>query len=88
MSGLDLLATGSDYRRYIILKVEAGSPADVAGLQPDDEILVINLLPVAGLSLTQLSRILHSDDGRQLMFIVRRPDGELVTTTLRLKRQI
>ncbi|SMB98121.1 PDZ/DHR/GLGF domain protein [Hymenobacter roseosalivarius DSM 11622] len=88
MSGLDLLATGSDYRHYIILKVEEGSPADVAGLQPTDEILAINLLPVAGLSLTQISRILHSDDGRPLLLIVRRANGELITTTVRLKRQI
>lgn len=88
MSGLDLLATGDDYRRYIILKIADGSPADIAGLQPTDEILAINLLPVAGLSLTQLSRILHSDDGRSLVFIVRRANGELISTTVRLKRQI
>ena len=88
MSGLDLLATGNDYRRYVILKVEPGSPAAAAGLEPADEILIINMIPVAGLSLTQISRLLHSADGRQLLFIVRRASGELISTTLRLKRQI
>ncbi|MBC6605318.1 aspartyl protease family protein [Hymenobacter sp. BT188] len=88
MSGLDLLATGSDYHQYIILKVEEGSPAAEAGLQPTDEIIAINLMPVASLSLTQISRILHSDDGRQLLFIVRRANGELITTSVRLRRQI
>lgn len=88
MSGLDLLATGSDYRHYTILKVEAGSPAEAAGLLATDEIIFINFIPVSGLSLTQISRLLHSADGRQLLFIVRRANGELITTTVRLKRQI
>jgi hypothetical protein len=88
MSGLDLLASGADYRRYTILKVEKGSPAEEAGLQPTDEILVINLIPVSGLSLTQISRLLHSADGRNLFFIVRRSTGELISTTVRLRRQI
>ncbi len=57
-------------------------------MQPTDEILAINLMPVAGLSLTQISRILHSDDGRQLLLIVRRATGELITTSVRLRRQI
>ena len=88
MSGLDLLATGSEYRRYLIMRVEPGSPADLAGLEPDEELLTINLLPVSGFSLTQLGRLLHSGDGRMLLLVLRRSNGELHTTTLRLKRQI
>jgi hypothetical protein len=88
MCGFELLATGPDYRRYLVLRVEPGSPADQAGLQAKDEILSVNLLPAAGLTLTQMSRLFHSADGRQLLLIVRRADGELVTTAVRLKRQI
>jgi hypothetical protein len=88
MCGFELLATGPDYRRYVVLRVEPGSPADQAGLQARDEILSVNLLPAAGLTLTQMSRLFHSADGRQLLLIIRRADGELVTTAVKLKRQI
>lgn len=88
MSGLDLLATGPDYRRYLVLKVVPDSPAALAGLCPGDELLLVNMLPAYSYSLTQLSRLLHSADGRRLSIIVQRPGGELFTTTLCLKRQI
>ncbi|QNE38734.1 hypothetical protein F1C16_03775 [Hymenobacter sp. NBH84] len=88
MSGIDLLAVGTDYHRYLILKVEPGSPAAAAGLQPDDELLIINMQPTGNMTLTQISRLLHSGDKRELIFIVRRPNGELFSTSLRLKRQI
>ena len=88
MSGLDLLATGDDYHRFLILRVLPGSPAATAGLEADEELLTVNFLPVSVFSLTQLDRMLHSEDGRVLLLVLRRPDGNLHTTTLRLKRQI
>ena len=88
MCGFDVLAFGSQYRQYRLLRVEAGSPADQAGLQSGDEIMSINLLPAEFFNLNQMSRMLHSENGRQLLFVVRRPDGELFTATVRLKRQI
>jgi hypothetical protein len=88
MCGIELLATGPNYRRYLIQKIHPGSPAARAGLQPDDELLAINLLPASNISLTEVSRILHSADGRVLFLLLRRADGELYTTRLRLKRQI
>ncbi|MCC2546681.1 aspartyl protease family protein [Hymenobacter sp. BT175] len=88
MCGFELLASGPDFRRYIVLKVHPNSPASAAGLQTNDEILSVNLQPVAGMNLTQISRLFHSADGRQLLLIVRRADGELRTTTVKLKRQI
>lgn len=88
MSGLDLLAAGEDYRRFLVLRVLPGSPAATAGLEADEELLSVNFLPVNVFSLTQLDRMLHSEDGRVLLLVLRRPDGNLHTTTLRLKRQI
>ncbi|MBT9393738.1 aspartyl protease family protein [Hymenobacter sp. NST-14] len=88
MCGFDVLAFGPQYRQYRLLRVEAGSPADQAGLQSGDEIMSINLLPAEFFNLNQLSRMLHSQDGRQLLFVVRRPDGELFTASVRLRRQI
>ncbi|KUG08417.1 hypothetical protein ASU33_09630 [Solirubrum puertoriconensis] len=88
MCGLELLATGPQYRRYVVQRVEPGSPADKAKIKPRDEILSLNLAPAESFSLTQLSRLLHSADGRELMLFLRRPDGEIYVARITLKRQI
>ena len=88
MCGLEFMAVGADLRRYIILRVMPNSPAAAAGLTPEMELVSINLIPASFFNLTQLSRIMHSQDGRNIMLLLRRPDGELQTTTVRLKRQI
>jgi len=88
MCGFDILATGANYRQFKVLRVEPNSPADRAGLRAGEEILSINLIPAEFFNLNQFSRMLHSEDGRQLLFVVRRTDGELYTATVRLKRQI
>lgn len=88
MCGLELLATGEDYRSFIVLKVLPGSPAAQAQLAPGDQLVSVNLLPASSFSLTQISQVLHSADGRQVLMVVRRPDGELYPATIRLKRQI
>lgn len=88
MCGVDLLATGTDYRRFVVLRVMPNSPAELAGLRVDDELISVNLLPVSSYSLTELSHLMHSQDGRTLLLVLRRADGELHSTTIRLKRQI
>ena len=88
MCGIEFMAVGADLRRFIILRVMPNSPAEAAGLKPDMELVSINLIPANFFSLTQLSRIMHSQDGRNILLLLRRPDGELQTTTVRLKRQI
>lgn len=88
MCGIEFMAIGPDLRRFVILRVMPDSPADVAGLRPEMELVSINLIPVSFFTLTQLSRIMHSQDGRNLLMLLRRPDGELQTATVRLKRQI
>ncbi|GAB3737173.1 hypothetical protein GCM10027594_18010 [Hymenobacter agri] len=88
MAGIEFMAIGSDLRRFVILNVMPNSPAAAAGLEPNMELVSINLIPANFFNLTQLSRLLHSQDGRSLLLLLRRPDGEFQTTTLRLKRQI
>ncbi|AII54373.1 aspartyl protease family protein [Hymenobacter sp. APR13] len=90
MAGVELLATGPDLRRYLITRVEAGSPAEAAGLCPGDELVAVDLRLAHTFSLTQLSTLLHAADGRRLLLIVRRGEGEgeLLTMQLRLRRQI
>jgi hypothetical protein len=88
MCGLDLLATGPTYHRFLVLRVDPDSPAYKAGVEVDEELISINFLPTENLSLTQLSRMLRSEDGRSVFMVLRRPNGELHTVSLRLKRQI
>ena len=88
MCGLDLLATGPIYRRYLVQRVVPGSPAAIAGIAEGEELLSINLLPINVFSLSDLSRMLHSQDGRVLLLLLRRADGELHTANIRLRRQI
>jgi len=87
MCGIELLATGPDYRRYFVLRIEPNSPAATAGLQPDDELVSINLAPVNRLNLTQISRIFHSGDNHTLFLLLHR-NGEMISALVRLKRQI
>ncbi|MDO7884116.1 aspartyl protease family protein [Hymenobacter cheonanensis] len=88
MCGLDLLATGPDYRRYLVLRVVPGSPAAAAGIAEGEELVSVNFMPTHLFSATDLSRMLHSQDGRLLFLVLRRPDGGLYPASIRLKRQI
>ncbi|WP_048825964.1 aspartyl protease family protein [Hymenobacter sp. DG25B] len=88
MCGLDLVATGPDLRSYVVVKIQPGSPAAEAALQPGDELVTVNLVPANFYTLTVLSRLLHSTDGRSVLFVVRRSDGELHTAMVKLRRQI
>ena len=88
MCGVELLATGPNYRRFLILRVVSGSPAFAAGLEVDEELMSINFIPAEVLSLSQLDRMLHSEDGHMLFMVLRRPDGSMHATNVRLKRQI
>jgi hypothetical protein len=88
MSGMELIAGGPDYRRFTVLSVMPNSPAALAGLEVDEELISINFLPVSSFNLTQLSHMLHSQDGRMLLLLLRRPNGDLHSAALRLKRQI
>jgi predicted aspartyl protease len=88
MCGLDLLATGPNYRRYLVQRVVPDSPAATAGISSGEELMSVNFLPVSSLSITELSRLLRLQDGLQLFLVLRRPSGELHPASIRLKRRI
>lgn len=88
MSGLSLVAAGPGYRYYQVLSVEEGSPAEAAGIVAEEELLAINLLPAGVLPLTEITRLLRAHDGQRLLLVLRRPDGELHSVSLRLRRRL
>ncbi len=87
MSGCDLAARGTSLRRIVVVQVTPGSPAEVAGLLPDDELLAIDGRGTDTYSLTALDQLLRSRDGRPIPLLVRRTT-ELFYTTLVLRRAI
>lgn len=88
MCGLDLLAVGPSYRQYQVLRVVPNSPAHSAGIAEGEELVAINLIPTQFFSITDLNHMLHSQDGRVLLLLLRRANGQLYSANVKLKRQI
>lgn len=88
MCGLEMLAAGPEYRRFVVVRVVPGSPAAAAGIAEGEELVSINFTLSNYLSISDLNRLLHSQDGRVLFLVLRRANGELYPTNVRLKRQI
>lgn len=87
MSGLEYFGAGSDYNHIIISRVEPGSAADEVGLEPGDEIVAINLKPVATMTLEQIDEIFKSAPDRNLLLQIYH-DKKYDTVVLTLKRRI
>jgi hypothetical protein len=87
MSGLEYYAGGDDYKHVIISRVEPGSAGDEIGLEKDDEILSINLIPTANMSLEQIDNIFKSQNDRNLLLEVYH-DKKHDNVILTLKRRI
>jgi len=87
MSGLEYYRTGDDFSHVVISRVEPGSPGDVVGLEPGDEILGINFKPVTKLTLEDIDGLFKSSPERNLLLEVyhdKKYDNVIIT----LKRRI
>jgi hypothetical protein len=87
MSGLEYYAGGDDYSHVIISRVEPGSAGDEIGLEKNDEILAINLIPTAKMSLEQIDNIFKPKHDRSLLLEVYH-DKKHDNVILTLKRRI
>jgi len=87
MSGLEFFAGGPGLKHIIISRVEPGSSADDAGLQKDDEILSINLMPVSGMSLEEIDAFFKSRNNRSMVLEIFR-NKKYQNVFLVLKRRI
>ncbi|MDF2432456.1 MAG: hypothetical protein JWP44_2087 [Mucilaginibacter sp.] len=87
MSGLEYYASGNEFNRVIISRVEPGSPADEVGLEKDDEIVAINFKPVSEMSLEQIDSIFRSKPDRSLLLGIFH-DRQLDNVIITLKRRI
>jgi hypothetical protein len=86
MSGLDLVAEGSDLRTFTVNAVEANSPADAAGLREEDVLVAIDGRPVAELNLDQLTSM-FTHEGKEYELTVKRGQ-ETLKVKMKLRRLI
>ncbi|TDQ12922.1 aspartyl protease [Algoriphagus boseongensis] len=72
MSGLIVKKVPNDENRIFIGEVRPGSPAYRVGILPFDEILSINKVPTFLWELTEVFKLLRSEEGREIQFEMRR----------------
>ena len=87
MSGIELFATGDNFKRYFINRIESQSPADELGLQKDDEILSINFKSTSLMTFDEILELFKSKDGRNLILESKRGDT-FTRSVITLKRRI
>ena len=87
MSGLEILVPVPDEHRYIIGNIRAGSGAESAGIRTGDEILSINGIPSARLSLDEIYNKLLGKAGTKIRMVLLREDKRL-RASFRLERYI
>ncbi|MEB2776581.1 aspartyl protease family protein [Algoriphagus sp. D3-2-R+10] len=94
MSGMSLKKIPDDDNRIYISEIRPGSPAQQAGVQAYDEILVINKIPTFIWELAEINKLLRSEPGKKIELEIRRYEGDDLTKfkdhkfTLTLKKQI
>ncbi len=87
MSGLELRAKGTGFRNYYVGAIIEGSPADMAGLVENDEVLFVNNSSTHDLTISDIYKILQKGEGKEVSMLVRR-SGQLIMTHFSLKRLI
>ena len=87
MSGLEYYSGGEDFNHVIISRVEPGSPADLAGLAKDDEIVSINFKPVSKMGVEEVDNFFTSRNERSLLLDIYH-DKKYDRVIITLKRRI
>lgn len=87
MSGLELRAKGTGFRNYYVGTIIEGSPADLAGLVENDEVLFVNNTSARDLTISDIYKTLQKGEGKEVSMLVRR-NGQIIVTNFFLKRLI
>lgn len=72
MSGLVIKKLLTSEKRWYVGDVREGSPAQLAGILPFDEILSINGIPIVLWEMDQLVKLLRSEEGKAIQLELRR----------------
>ncbi|MDQ3290935.1 MAG: aspartyl protease family protein [Bacteroidota bacterium] len=87
MCGLDLIASGKDYQRYIVNFVEPDSPAAEAGILPGDEVVSLNMMAASAMTMSKIDRLFHLKPGYNILLGIQRGE-QRIYTVITLKRKI
>ncbi|RZJ81978.1 MAG: PDZ domain-containing protein [Flavobacterium sp.] len=87
MTGIELFVTSDLTQRLIVSRIEAGSPAELAGVKINDEIISINFKKTDTYTLEEINNLFRNSDGQTVVLELYRKDGFMVKL-LRLKRRI
>lgn len=94
MSGLVLRKIPNDDNRYYVSEVRLGSPAYKNGILPFDEVLTINKVPTFLWELSEIFKLLRSEEGKEIQLEMRRYHSQDLTdfddykVSIYLKKQI
>ena len=87
MSGIEVYLQEEKTRHYFVGRVEPGSPADLAGIKADDEIIQINFAPAASFKLDDINNLFKTADGKTIILSIYR-DKEVDVKVFKLKQRI
>jgi predicted aspartyl protease len=76
MSGMIVKKIPNDENRFYVSEVRAGSPAYRTGILPFDEILTVNKIPIFLYELSEIFKLLRSEEGKEIQLEMRRYQGE------------
>lgn len=86
-SGLEIVAMGDNFNRFLVSRVEPDSAADEFGMLVGDELLSINFKKVSDMGIEKILETLSSDTGRTLYIELARGE-KFVVGVLKLKNRI
>lgn len=87
MVGMVLYLDQKEYKRVLIGEIDENSPAEKAGLCPDDEIIAVNFKNIGAYSLNELTEMFKSKADRNVIFEIFR-DNQVYFKVVRLEKRI
>lgn len=87
MSGIDLIASGTNFKLFKVIHIIPDSPADQAGVKIDDIILSINGQMINEMTIQEVNGFFRSREKSKIKLIILR-DQSIISTGFRLKKLI
>ncbi|TCD27672.1 PDZ domain-containing protein [Pedobacter psychrodurus] len=87
MVGMVIYLDQKEYKRVLIGEIDENSPAEKAGLCPDDEIIAVNFKSVDAYSLNELTEMFKSKADRNVIFEIFR-GNQVYFKVVRLEKRI
>ncbi|TDQ09577.1 aspartyl protease family protein [Pedobacter metabolipauper] len=87
MSGMEVYTEETGIKRFFISRIEPGSPAEISGVQIDDEIISINSQMASELDLGSIIKTLKARTGGYVFLILSRK-GKFLFKRMLLKKRI